>query len=143
MMKIVDIACPILCGVLFGFGLLISGMTDTRRVIGFLDVFGEWDPRLAVVMIGAVSVTMTTYAYLRHTGVGIRPKTNITRELILGAVLFGIGWGMSGICPGPAVVLTSTGYAAPMIFATGMIGGMMAYSSLSSSAPTFDRQSSL
>jgi uncharacterized protein len=98
------------CGLVFGFGLLISGMTQPVKILGFLDVLGRWDPTLLFVMVGALAVTALGYAFARR-----RPKpilaarslwptrTDIDRPLVIGSVLFGVGWGLSGLCPGPAL----------------------------------------
>ncbi len=96
-------------GLVFGLGLVISGMTQPSKVLGFLDVFGNWDPTLAVVMAGALVVVAPGFALLRRRDVSILGETlhwpsrrTIDRSLIGGAVLFGIGWGLVGLCPGPA-----------------------------------------
>ncbi len=100
----------LLCGVLFGFGLALSGMTDTAKVQGFLDVFGTWVPDLALVMGGAVAVTVTTFRLvLRREQPVLGGKfslpgtTVIDGRLLGGAALFGVGWGLYGYCPGPAL----------------------------------------
>src|SRR5690554_1333329 len=96
-------------GLVFGFGLILSGMTNPAKIIGFLDVFGDWDPSLALVMAGAIAVTLPAFYFLKK-----RQKTWLnlafswpTREaidtpLIVGSVLFGVGWGLAGLCPGPS-----------------------------------------
>jgi uncharacterized protein len=98
-------------GLVFGVGLVISGMTDPLRVLGFLDVFGQWDPTLAFVMGGALLVTLPGYALLRRNETALlgAPRewptaTAIDGALISGAALFGLGWGLVGLCPGPALV---------------------------------------
>lgn len=104
---------PFLLGLLFGAGLLISGMTDPARVIGFLDVAGAWNPSLAFVMGGAIAVSLPAFARARArptsllgTPIGLPDRRRrIDRPLLAGAALFGVGWGLSGICPGPALVL--------------------------------------
>jgi uncharacterized membrane protein YedE/YeeE len=100
----------LVCGLVFGIGLAVSGMTDTAKVLGFLDVFGRWIPDLAFVMGGAVCVTLLAFPLvLRRARPLLAPKfslpTNqaIDRRLLGGAVIFGIGWGIYGYCPGPAV----------------------------------------
>jgi uncharacterized protein len=99
-----------LCALVFGFGLAISGMIDPAKVRGFLDVTGQWDPTLAFVMGGALGVTALGYAWLRKRGVtldGVRmawpTARGVDKKLIAGAALFGIGWGIAGYCPGPAI----------------------------------------
>lgn len=99
------------CGLLFGAGLLISGMADPNKVLGFLDIFGAWDATLAFVMVGAVAVTAAGFALVRKRGAPLLAATlqwptrhDIDAPLIGGAILFGIGWGLVGLCPGPALV---------------------------------------
>ena len=101
----------LLCGMLFGFGLALSGMTDINNVIGFLDLFGDWNPMLAFVMVGGILVSLPFFQF----GLGkikaplfadvfrLPTRTDIDGRLIGGAALFGIGWGLVGLCPGPAI----------------------------------------
>jgi uncharacterized membrane protein YedE/YeeE len=98
-------------GLVFGIGLVVSGMTQPSKVLGFLDVFGQWDPTLAFVMGGALVVTLPGYALLKRRNTSILGakldwpgNTAIDRSLVGGAALFGIGWGLVGLCPGPALV---------------------------------------
>jgi uncharacterized protein len=98
------------CGLVFGFGLLISGMTQPAKVLGFLDVFGRWDPTLAFVMAGALAITFAGYAFARRRPVPLLAPshfwptaTGIDRPLVVGSALFGVGWGLVGLCPGPAI----------------------------------------
>lgn len=100
----------LLCGALFGFGLAMSGMTDTAKVRGFLDLFGDWIPDLAFVMGGAVLVTIIAFRFvLTRERPLLAPKfnlptnRNIDGPLLLGAIIFGVGWGIYGYCPGPAI----------------------------------------
>ena len=100
----------LLSGVIFGLGLALSQMINPNKVISFLDVTGNWDPSLAFVMMGALAVTMLSFRFilkrsipLLDSGFHVSKQTIINRPLLLGAVIFGIGWGMSGYCPGPAV----------------------------------------
>lgn len=100
----------LLSGVIFGLGLALSQMINPNKVINFLDVTGNWDPSLAFVMMGALAVTMLSFCFilkrsspLLDSGFHVSKQTIINRPLLLGAVIFGIGWGMSGYCPGPAV----------------------------------------
>lgn len=102
----------LLCGLIFGFGLALAGMTQPEKVLGFLDVAGKWDPCLLFVLGGAVGVTVVTFRFIlrRKTPLlGQRyyfsERTNIDRPLLLGAALFGMGWGIGGYCPGPAMTL--------------------------------------
>ena len=121
------------CGLIFGAGLLISGMTQTGKVLGFLDIFGAWDATLAFVMAGAVAVTSIGFALAKRRGAPVfatqslwPTRKDIDTPLVAGAVLFGIGWGLVGLCPGPALV-NLAGLSLPVIvfvaaMATGMIG---------------------
>jgi hypothetical protein len=120
-----------LCGLIFGAGLMISGMTQPAKVLGFLDIFGRWDPTLAFVMAGALAVSSMGYILARRqrrpviTALYFWPsRTDIDRPLIVGSVLFGIGWGLAGLCPGPALVNLAS--LAPRVFAfvVAMIAGM-------------------
>lgn len=124
----------LLAGLLFGFGLLISGMTDPVKVQGFLDVFGAWDISLALVMGGGLAVAIVGVQLARRqesswigTVIDMPNKTVITKKLLIGAMLFGIGWGLVGICPGPGIVLLGTGQWQAYIFIPAMITGMLIY----------------
>ena len=120
------------CGLVFGAGLLISGMTDTTKVLGFLDIFGAWDATLAFVMAGAVAVTSIGFALARRRGAPVfatqslwPTRKDIDAPLVAGAVLFGIGWGLVGLCPGPALV-NLAGLSLPVIvFVAAMAAGMV------------------
>lgn len=118
-------------GLIFGVGLILSGMADPAKVLNFLDLAGSWDPSLAFVMLGAISVTAVGYALARRRTAPILepafdlpPTTPIDRPLLIGSAIFGLGWGLSGFCPGPA--LTSLALAAPgtLVFVPAMIAGM-------------------
>lgn len=118
-------------GLIFGLGLIASGMTQPSKVQGFLDVFGAWDPSLALVMGGAIAVGSVAFAIAKRRrtawdgeGMQIPTNTTIDRRLIGGGVLFGIGWGVSGYCPGPALVAASSGVASACIFMATMLIGM-------------------
>jgi uncharacterized membrane protein YedE/YeeE len=121
----------LLCGFVFGWGLMISGMTQPTKVLGFLDVLGAWDPSLAVVMAAALVVSALGYAYMRRLG---RPylagqaywssNTVIDAPLIGGAALFGVGWGLVGLCPGPALVNLATLSLPVGVFVAAMAAGM-------------------
>ena len=113
----------LLAGLVFGIGLLVSGMTDPAKVQGFLDLFGRWDPSLAFVMGGAIVVATGAFTLARRRAAAGRkswsgepielPTANtIDARLIGGGVLFGIGWGLAGFCPGPAIVAASSGFGA-------------------------------
>jgi uncharacterized membrane protein YedE/YeeE len=122
------------CGLIFGAGLLISGMTQPEKVLGFLDIFGAWDATLAFVMAGAVAVTAAGFALARRRGAPVLAtkyrwpsRNDIDPPLVVGTVLFGIGWGLVGICPGPALV-NLAGFSLPIVvFVVAMILGMLGY----------------
>ena len=123
---------PLVSGMLFGAGLAVSGMTDPARVRGFLDVFGAWDPTLAFVMGGAVLVMAAAWRLRSRM---LRPvfgekfslpdRTDLDARLIAGAVLFGIGWGIAGLCPGPALASLALSPAAVIPFVIAMLAGMV------------------
>lgn len=123
----------LVCGLIFAAGLVLSGMTDPARVLGFLDLAGDWDPRLAFVMVGAIGVHFTWLRLApRLQGPDARafslaPHARVTRPLLLGAALFGVGWGMAGYCPGPAVVSVGLGVREGGVFFAAMLGGMGLY----------------
>lgn len=121
-------------GFIFAIGLGLSGMTQPQKVVGFLDIFGNWDPSLIFVMAGAIAVHFITYKLIRkRTTPLLSPdwhvpnKKEITPALIVGALLFGIGWGIAGYCPGPAVTSLGTLEVKPMIFVISMIVGMYTF----------------
>jgi hypothetical protein len=122
------------CGLIFGAGLLISGMSEPEKVLGFLDIFGAWDATLAFVMAGAVAVATIGFTLARRRAAPVLapkyfwPERNeIDAPLVIGAILFGIGWGLVGICPGPALV-NLAGLSQPiLVFVAAMAVGMLAY----------------
>lgn len=120
----------LLCGVLFGVGLALSGMTDTAKVIGFLDLFGHWDPDLAFVMGGAVAVTLISFRFILRgrpllaEGFSLPGKTALDARLLTGAALFGVGWGMYGYCPGPALSALAYLDVKAVSFVLAMLAGM-------------------
>ena len=121
-------------GALFGVGLAVSGMTNPAKIIGFLDVAGQWDPTLMFVMGGALLVTIPAFRLilgrpypLLADGFTLPTKTALDRRLLGGAALFGVGWGLSGFCPGPAVVALVTGLLPVFAFVGAMVGGMAIY----------------
>lgn len=123
-----------LAGAMFGVGLLLSGMTRPDKVLGFLDVTGRWDPSLAFVMVGAIGVHAIAYRLIRRrpsplldTRFHWPPDHGLDRRLLAGAALFGVGWGLAGFCPGPALVAAATGASSALVFVTAMIAGMLAY----------------
>ncbi len=120
-----------LCGLIFGVGLLISGMANPEKVLGFLNLSQPWDPSLAFVMIGAIAVGVVGFALVKgkkraFCGVPIMLPANntIDRTLVVGAILFGLGWGLAGICPGPALVLLGAGVGKGLLFILAMLVGM-------------------
>ena len=124
----------LLTGLLFGIGLLISGMTDPTKVQGFLDVFGAWDISLALVMGGGLVVAIIGVQLAKRqqtswigTLIELPSKTTINKKLLIGAMLFGVGWGLVGICPGPGIVLLGTGQWQAYVFIPAMIVGMLVY----------------
>jgi hypothetical protein len=120
-----------LVGLVFGIGLIVSGMADPAKVLGFLDLAGRWDPSLAFVMAGAITVAAPAFAIARRrdhslTGAAMQLPTaqQIDRRLVLGSVAFGIGWGLAGFCPGPALVALGAGLGPAAVFVTAMLAGM-------------------
>jgi len=123
-----------LVGIIFAIGLGISGMTQPSKVIGFLDITGNWDPSLAFVMVGAIGVHAISYLFQRKKEkpyfaerFSIPTKTSIDTSLCVGAVLFGTGWGMSGFCPGPALVSLVSFASEVLWFCLGMSSGFLFY----------------
>ena len=119
-------------GGLFAFGLMLSGMSNPAKVIGFLDVFGDWDPSLAFVMIGAIAVAFFPFQKAMRKPVTIfnevielPQKTQLDRNLVSGAFIFGVGWGIAGICPAPALTLIGLGYAQALYFIVAMLLGIL------------------
>ena len=131
-----------IAGLLFGVGLILSGMTDPAKVIGFLDIGGEWNPSLAFVMVGAISVSYFAFraAQKQSTTIIGQPvifpmKKEIDLSLIAGSITFGIGWGLAGYCPGPALASIATGHEKPIIFFVAMLIGMGIYEVLQKALP--------
>ncbi|CND61348.1 gene II and x proteins [Yersinia frederiksenii] len=127
----------LMAGLIFGLGLIIAGMANPAKVLGFLDISGAWDPSLALVMAAAVVVATLgfTWAKKRKTSLLGQPiqlpmATNIDKRLIGGSLLFGIGWGLAGICPGPALVLLGAGMYKGIIFVAAMLAGMAIFSAI-------------
>lgn len=121
-------------GALFGLGLAISGMVDPQKVIGFLDVAGDWDPTLASVMGGALLVAFPAFRLISkrsrpvlEDNFALPTKTEIDARLLGGAALFGVGWGLSGFCPGPAVTALASGLTPVFAFVAAMLVGMAVY----------------
>lgn len=121
-------------GLVFGIGLILAGMTEPLKVKGFLDLAGAWDPSLALVMGGAIALSAVAFARARRrdrswTGAPIEIPVNktIDRRLVTGGVLFGIGWGIAGFCPGPALVALGSGVGSAGIFVAAMLLGMLVH----------------
>ncbi|MAL79854.1 MAG: hypothetical protein CMN55_12210 [Sneathiella sp.] len=122
----------LISGILFGLGLAISGMVSPGKVIGFLDLTGNWDPSLAFVMGGGVLVTVITFRFIlkRETPVfgghfSLPTKTEVDKRLLAGAALFGVGWGLGGLCPGPALSSLAYGNAKIFTFVAAMVAGIV------------------
>lgn len=126
-----------LAGLIFGLGLLLAGMANPAKVLGFLDLAGAWDPSLALVMAGAIAVALLPFTLAKKRqqsllGVPMQlpNKREIDRRLIGGSLLFGIGWGIAGICPGPAVAILLTGHWQVLLFVITMLLGMALFEAL-------------
>ena len=118
-------------GLIFGLGLIISGMTNPAKVIGFLDVFGQWDPSLGLVMGGAILIGVFAFGVAKTRKTSLLGNTmqlptskDIDKKLLGGSLLFGIGWGLAGYCPGPAIASLLSDATQPLIFTAAMLGGM-------------------
>jgi uncharacterized membrane protein YedE/YeeE len=129
-----QILAALLAGLVFGLGLIVSGMTDPSKVIGFLDVAGAWDPSLALVMAAAVGVGALAFALagkrsesLLGAHMCLPAAREIDRPLVLGALAFGAGWGLAGYCPGPALASLAAGGEKPWIFFASMVAGMLVF----------------
>ncbi|WET16024.1 YeeE/YedE thiosulfate transporter family protein [Yersinia intermedia] len=127
----------LLAGLIFGLGLIVAGMANPAKVLGFLDIGGLWDPSLALVMAAAVAIATLGFTWAKKRKVSLLgqplqlPTSNrIDRRLIGGSLLFGAGWGLAGICPGPALVLLGAGMFKGVIFVAAMVAGMAIFSLL-------------
>lgn len=127
-------AAALIAGVLFGFGLALSQMVEPAKILGFLDVAGRWDPTLLLVMIGAVVVTAASYRLilgqprpLLATRFWLPTRTEVDRPLVGGAAIFGIGWGLAGYCPGPAIAALGLGTWEAPVFVGALIIGSLTY----------------
>lgn len=123
-----------LLGAIFGVGLILAGMTNPAKVLAFLDVAGNWDPSLALVMGGAIGVAAPGYALAKRRNatwlgkpLAQEPSAPVDGALLLGSIVFGIGWGLSGFCPGPALVGLGAGFLPATVFVIAMVFGMEAY----------------
>lgn len=133
----------LVAGLLFGIGLLLSGMANPAKVVGFLDLAGRWDPSLALVMAGAIAVAFPafTLAKKRTTAwagcsLALPAATRMDAPLVLGSLAFGVGWGLAGYCPGPALVSLAMGSAPAAVFVLALIAGMATHNWLTRSART-------
>ena len=120
----------LLCGLVFGVGLAVSGMTDTAVVLGFLDITGQWNPDLAFVMGGAVLVTLVTFRFVLKShpllagSFSLPSNSHIDGKLVMGAAIFGVGWGIYGYCPGPAISALAYSNVQTVSFVLAMLSGM-------------------
>jgi hypothetical protein len=126
-----------IAGLLFGLGLLLAGMANPRKVLAFLDLAGAWDPSLALVMVGAIAVAIGPLTWARRQSRSLLgspmqfpTKREPDRRLVGGSLLFGIGWGIAGVCPGPAVAILLTGHWQAIVFMLAMLGGMLLFTAL-------------
>ncbi|SIT45464.1 conserved membrane hypothetical protein [Paraburkholderia ribeironis] len=124
----------LLAGLLFGLGLMVSGMANPAKVLGFLDLAGRWDPSLAFVMAGAIAIGSLAFFVVRRRKSSVLglpmqlpTSTTITPRLIFGSAAFGIGWGLAGFCPGPALVALGAGYPKAVGFVAAMVAGMAVF----------------
>ena len=129
-----QIVFSLISGLLFGFGLIVSGMSNPEKVLGFLDLAGNWDPSLMLVMGGAIGIGIFAFTFakkrtLSFLGLNMQLPTarKIDPRLIVGSMLFGIGWGLAGVCPGPALVLLGAGVNKALYFLLAMLVGMVAF----------------
>lgn len=124
-------------GLLFGLGLLLAGMANPTKVLAFLDVAGAWDPSLALVMVAAIGVAVGPLTWARQQSssplgrpMQLPSKRELDPRLVGGSLLFGIGWGIAGICPGPAVAIVFTGHWQVIVFMLAMLAGMLLFTAL-------------
>lgn len=127
----------LLAGVLFGIGLLLAGMANPTKVVGFLDLAGAWDPSLALVMVGAIAVAAGPLAWAKRRAqsllgapMQLPTKRELDPRLIGGSLVFGIGWGIAGICPGPALAILLSGHWQVIVFVLAMLAGMLLFTAL-------------
>jgi len=120
-----------LAGLIFGLGLIVSGMTNPANIIGFLDIAGKWNPNMVFVMLGGISITFFAFRYIANKKltlfnepVHLPGTTQLSKELVIGSLLFGAGWALAGFCPGPALVALGTGSKQAGIFVLAMLVGM-------------------
>jgi len=133
---------PFFSGLLFGLGLVVSGMTNPSKVQGFLDIGGLWDPSLALVMGGAVCVALPIFQWILRRDSNRRQHGPVEVRLVVGSILFGIGWGLSGYCTGPALVVAGTGSLSAMPYVLAMAVGMLVASRFGATEASKDGVSS-
>ena len=128
-------------GLLFGLGLVVSGMANPAKVLAFLDVTGRWDPSLALVMAGAVAVSALGYSVVKRRGrpvlaprLDVPARRDLDPRLLAGAAIFGVGWGLAGLCPGPALTLLTVVPAHAVTFVAAMVAGMLLFRLVPSAA---------
>ncbi|MCI2807698.1 YeeE/YedE family protein [Eoetvoesiella caeni] len=127
----------LISGLVFGLGLIVSGMTDPSKVLAFLDLTGNWDPSLAFVMAGALTIGSLAFPFAgrrRHSTLGeamhLPTATKVDLRLVLGSLTFGVGWGLAGYCPGPALASLVQEGIKPLIFFVSMVVGMLVFEAL-------------
>lgn len=132
----------LLAGLVFGLGLIVSGMTDPAKVLAFLDLAGAWDPSLALVMAGAIAVGLVGFAWAKRRpasilgfDIDLPPARRVDGRLIAGSLVFGIGWGLVGFCPGPALVAVGMGEQKAIVFCLAMLAGMGLFEILEARRP--------
>jgi len=154
MKRAADLGAAFAVGAIFGVGLIVSGMFNPAKVLGFLDLAGRWDPSLALVMVGAVAVGAIGFGVagkrnqsLLGEPMQLPQNRRIDARLLLGSLTFGVGWGLAGFCPGPALVALGVGRIEAVVFVVAMLCGMLAFEALqrlhSSSAPAVTRGNDL
>ena len=133
------IVVALVAGLIFGLGLTVSQMINPAKVLGFLDLLGDWDPSLAFVMLGAIPVAAIGYGLARRRSAPLcaaayaePSQTKIDGRLISGAILFGIGWGLVGYCPGPAIASIGFGNSTTLVFVAAMLAGMVLFAGFQS-----------
>ena len=134
MTVLASLLASLLAGLVFGLGLIVSGMADPAKVLGFLDLAGPWDPSLAFVMAGAIAVGALAFSMARKRTVSflgaamkLPMSRDIDRRLVIGSVVFGMGWGIAGFCPGPGLVALGMGEVKALVFVVAMLLGMGAF----------------
>lgn len=133
----------LLTGLVFGLGLIVSGMANPAKVLGFLDIAGAWDPSLALVMAGAIAVGFVAFLFAKNRTLSLMgaemklpTASPIDRRLVMGSTLFGIGWGIAGFCPGPGLVALGMGESKALVFVAAMLAGMAVFEVLELRRPT-------